>query len=126
MRDTNRIMLIITTAERIALTKTVDPRYIGSVLQLPLERWMLRADKAEVQTVPGTTSIVRTTNKQFHKAVRLESERWFAEPQEAHGDICHAIGGLAGRGDLPKDRDLMRLKSRFHGVGQVASEWRSG
>ena len=85
---------------------------------------MLRADKAEVQTVPDAASIVPTTNKQFHKAARLESERWFAEPQEAHGDICHASGGLAGHGDLPKDGDVMRLKSRFHGVGQVASEWR--
>lgn len=85
---------------------------------------MLPAGKAEVQTVPDAASIANTTNKPFHKAARLQAEWRFAEPQVTHGDICNAIGGLAGHSDLPKSGDVMRLKSRFRGEGRVASVWR--
>jgi hypothetical protein len=67
----------------MGLTKTVELRHIGLCLRCRLsDRSCTYAQRAEVQTVPGATSIEPTTNKQSHKAVRPQSDWWFAEPKK--------------------------------------------
>lgn len=70
MRDTNRITLITTVLERIGLPKTVEPRHIGLCLRCRLSDGCY-AQRTEVQTVPGATSIAPTKHKQLDKAARL-------------------------------------------------------